>query len=190
MVQRDPMSSFATKLLNVGLYQLGWFCCVVGAAWDYPVIGAMLALGLTGIHLLLADSRKAECTLMVGSCLIGVMVDSIQQELGVFTFKMQPGWPLWLPLWVLVIWAQFATLFHYALAWLSGRYLLAAILGAFGGPLAYWGGVSLGAAVFGENPGLSLMALAVTWALVTPALLWLSDQGPGGEVCYRRKGSQ
>jgi hypothetical protein len=184
------MSPFATKLLNFALYQLGWLSCIVGAAWDYPVIGALVALGLSGVHLLLADSRKAESALMGGSCLIGVVVDSIQQELGVFTFKMQPDWPFWLPLWVLVIWAQFATLFHYALAWLSGRYLLAAILGALGGPLAYWGGVRLGAAVFGENQGLSLMALAMTWALVMPALLWLSDQEPGGEGSYRWKGTQ
>ena len=40
------MSPFATKLVNVLLYQTGWFCCVLGAAWDYPVTGALSALAL------------------------------------------------------------------------------------------------------------------------------------------------
>lgn len=179
------MSPLATKLLNVALYQAGWFCCVLGAAWDHPLLGALCTLLLVGVHLLLARSRKAEASLMLGACLLGITVDSIQQALGVFTFKTDPAWPLWLPLWVFVIWTQFATLFRYALHWLSGRYLLSAVLGMVGGPLAYGAGISLGAAAFGENPILSIGSLAIVWALVTPALFWLSEQLGDGEGAYR-----
>lgn len=179
------MSLLATKLLNVALYQAGWFCCVLGAAWDHPVLGALCALLLAGVHLLLARSRKAEALLMLAACMIGVAVDSTQQSLGVFTFKADPGWPLWLPLWVFVIWAQFATLLRYALHWLRGRYLLAALLGMVGGPLAYGAGIRLGAARLGEDPLFSLASLAIVWALVTPALFWLSDRVGGGEGTYR-----
>jgi Protein of unknown function (DUF2878) len=179
------MSPVATKLLNVILYQAGWFCCVLGAAQDWPIIGALSALMLAGIHLSLSRSRKTEGLRMLGACLVGISVDSIQQGLGVFTFKTDPAWPLWLPLWVFVIWAQFATLFRYALHWLSGRYLLAAIFGMFGGPLAYWGGIKLGAASLGENPVFSIASLTIFWALLTPALFWMSNRLPDGEGEYR-----
>jgi hypothetical protein len=181
-----PMASTATRLINALLYQAGWFCCLLGAAWDYPVVGALSALALAGVHLLLACSRKADAILMLSACLAGVVVDSVQQSFGVFTFKAHPGWPLWLPLWVFVIWTQFATLFRYALFWLSGRYWLASLLGMVGGPLAYWGGVRLGAAVFGPEPLLSFLSLGVVWALVTPALLWLSAKLSREEGRYRR----
>jgi hypothetical protein len=95
---------------------------------------------------------------------------------------------LWLPLWVFVIWLQFATLFRYALHWLSGRYLLASLFGMVGGPLAYWGGSRLGAAVLGKEPVWSLLSLALTWAMVTPGLLWLSDQLAPNEGRYRWRG--
>ncbi len=170
------MSPLAAKLLNVALYQAGWFCCVLGAAWDYPISGALVALLLIGIHLLLARSRRSEALLMLGACLLGVVVDSTQQAFGVFTFKIDPSWPLWLPLWVFVIWAQFATLFRYALHWLAGRYWLAALFGMIGGPAAYVGGIRLGAASFGENPAMSITILAIVWTLVTPILLWVSDR--------------
>ena len=179
------MAPLTTKLLNITFYQVGWFCCVLGAAWDRPLLGALSALLLAGIHLFLSRSRKTEGLRMLGACLIGITMDSIQQELGVFTFKTDPDWPLWLPLWIFVIWAQFATLFRYALHWLSGRYLLVAILGMFGGPLAYAGGIKLGAAVMGDNPLFSIASLATFWALVTPTLFWLSDQLPDGEGEYR-----
>ncbi len=179
------MSQFSAKVINLLLYQAGWFSCVLGAAWNRPGIGALGALALLGVHLLLTRSRKAEALLILGACLIGVTVDSIQQALGLFTFKTDPRWPLWLPLWVFVIWAQFATLFRYALRWLSGRYLLSSVLGLFGGPLAYLGGIRLGAADLGENPVFSIGSLAVVWALVTPALFWLSARLGDKEGEYR-----
>ena len=174
------MSPLAAKLLNVLLYQAGWFACVLGAAWNYPIIGGLGALALA----------EVEAKLMLCACLIGFGVDSRQHALGVFTFKTDPGWPLWLPLWVFVIWLQFATLFHYALSWLSGRYLLASLLGMLGGPLAYWGGVRLGAAVLGKDTVWSLLALGLAWALVTPLLVWLSDQFGQGEGSYCRWSSR
>ena len=179
------LSPLATKLLNATIYQAGWFCCVLGAAWGFPIAGALIALLLAALHLLLAASWKNEALLMVAACLLGIVIDSIQQALGLFTFTRDPAWPFWLPLWVFVIWAQFATLFHYALHWLSGRYLLAAMFGLIGGPLAYWSGIRIGAASFGDNPILTVVILAIVWALVTPLLCRLSDALDKKEGYYR-----
>lgn len=179
------MSPLASKAVNYLLYQIGWFSCILGASRGYPISGAFCALLMMIIHLLLAESRSAELRLMLYACLVGIVIDSVQQELGVFTFKMEPDWPLWLPLWVLIIWAQFATLFHYALYWLSGRYLLGAVFGLLGGPLAYWGGIRLGAAEFGDNLLFSMISLALVWSLITPLLLYLSGRVDAREGRYR-----
>jgi hypothetical protein len=175
----------ATNLVNVALYQAGWFCCVLGGAWGYPLSGALAALALTGAHLLLAVEWKGEVRLMLTACLLGITVDSLQQAAGVFAFTRDPAWPLWLPPWVFVIWAQFATLFRYALRWLAGRYLLAALLGMTGGPVAYVAGIRLGAATFEAPPVVAVAVLAVVWSVVTPLLLWFSARGSAGPGRYR-----
>jgi hypothetical protein len=180
------LSAALSKVINIVLYQAGWFSCVLGAAYGFPLIGAFGAASLLGLHLFLTDAIKAEIKLAFSACLLGILVDSLQQAAGLFTFKADPRWPLWLPLWVFVIWAQFATLFRFALHWLSGRYLLGAVLGALGGPLAYWGGIRLGAASFGGSPLLTLVALAVVWAGVTPLLLWCRQKLANAEGSYRR----
>ncbi len=164
------------KMINLALYQLGWFSCVIGAGQGFPRSGALVALLLIAIHLLLATERDAEVRLMIFAGLLGALVDSAQQALGVVTFKDDPGWPLWLPAWILIIWVQFATLFRFALHWLAGRYLLAAFFGMLGGPFAYWSGVQLGAAQFGDNLLFSVLSLALVWALVVPSLVWLSSR--------------
>ena len=172
-------------LVNIALYQAGWFFCVLGAAYGYAVAGAVAALLLTAVHVILAVDRTAELKLILSTCGIGIVVDSAQQAVGVITFRTDPYWPLWLPLWVFVIWLQFATLFHYALYWLSGRYLLAAILGLFGGPFAYWAGIRTGAASFGSAPLVTIACLAIVWATVTPLLCRLSVYLDDQEGFYR-----
>ncbi|WP_020674669.1 DUF2878 domain-containing protein [Geopsychrobacter electrodiphilus] len=178
-----------SKLLNILLYQLGWFCCVLGAAWDYPLSGALAALLLLLVHLLLTDSRSAELKLILITCLLGILVDSLQQRFGVLTFRTDPNWGLWLPLWVFVIWAQFASLLRFSLNWLSGRYLLGASLGLLGGPLAYLGGVRIGAAEFGGNLIFSLSSLALVWGVMIPLLFWLRTRIAAPEGQYRGLGT-
>jgi len=169
------MSPGVSKIVNAVFYELGWACCVFGAAWGYPLLGGGLALLLVLVHLVLASDRAAEARLIGLAILLGVVVDTSLQAFGVFRFNAD-ALGLWLPLWVFVIWAQFATLFHYALSWLADRLLVALLFGLLGGPLAYGGGIRLGAAEFGTNPILSLAVLAVVWALVVPLLAWLSGR--------------
>ena len=178
------MSPGHSKILNAVFYELGWASCVFGAAWGYPLPGAGLALLLVIAHVLLAEDRRGEIRLILIAVLLGVLLDSGQQALGLFSFKAD-GFGLSLPLWVFVSWAQFATLFHYALNWLAGRPLLAVLFGLLGGPLAYGGGIKIGAAQFGPSPMLTLGVLAVLWALVIPLLAWLSGRIGTQDARYR-----
>jgi hypothetical protein len=178
------MSPAASKISNVIFYETGWACCVLGAARGYPLTGGGLALLLLLAHLWLSEDRRGEIRLMSVAVLLG-LIDSGQQALGLFRFRPD-GLGLILPLWVFVIWAQFATLFHYALSWLSERYLCAFLFGAIGGPLAYGGGIRLGAAEMGPQPLFSLTILAMIWALVVPLLVWLSGRIGTPQGNYRR----
>ena len=82
-------------------------------------------------------------------------------------------WPAvpWLcPPWIAVLWIQFGTTLRFGFRWLSGRPLLAAMVGAIGGPLAFRAGEALGAVRFAPDRRLSYGALAVVWGLCFPIL--------------------
>jgi hypothetical protein len=78
-----------------------------------------------------------------------------------------------LPIWMITLWLLFATTLNVSLKWLQGRYLIAAVFGFIGGPLAYWGGAKLGAINWLQHFEL-LLALAIGWALLMPILVWLA----------------
>ena len=76
----------AKNLLNLALYQTGWFACVVGAARGHPWLGMAVALTLLAVHLGLVRDRRSELLLILTAGAIGFVADTIQGWLGVFRF--------------------------------------------------------------------------------------------------------
>jgi hypothetical protein len=89
------------------------------------------------------------------------------------------------PLWMVALWAAFASTLRHSLGWLRGRWSLGVALGAIGGPLAYLGGEALGAITVTGTAGVA--AVAVQYALATPLLLAVvrhAERGlPAGVQC-------
>ena len=159
-------------------FQVGWFACALGAAGGWPLLGPLVVgvLLILQFPLVPAPGKQARFSSWWQRWL-GWLIDSGLARGGVFSFPAG-GMLLGLcPLWMAALWANFAGTLHLCLDWLRGRYWLASVLGACGGPLAYYGGQRLGAMQLGSNAALSLLVIAVEWALVTPALVGLSEVG-------------
>jgi hypothetical protein len=171
-------------LVNFLLYQIGWFAIVVGAGNGHSWLGCCVALLLVGVHFAMVTDRPRHLLLGAAAGVFGVLLDSAQLWIGVFEFPSGSFADWLIPPWIVVLWIQFATILPFCLRWLSGRYLLSAILGFVGGPLAFWGGERLGAVVFLEPRGAHFLVLAAAWGLSFPTLVFLSDRivgrGPQG----------
>ena len=162
------------KLLNFALYQIGWFCCVLGAAGGRPWQGAAVAGALMLVHLALLPRRTGELKLLLAAGLLGGVVDSLQSCAGLVVFGSGHWLGCLAPAWIVILWMQFATLLRFSLSFLLGRYALGATLGAVGGPLAFWGGARLGAARFPPPASRSLIVLGLVWGAALPVLSWLA----------------
>jgi hypothetical protein len=176
------------RLINYLLYQIGWFACVLGAAYARPWLGIALALPLVAAHFWLTTDRAGQIKMAVFATVIGLFVDGTLLGLGVFRFPsgvLVSGLP---PLWMSVLWIQFATTFAYCLHWLSGRYALSALLGLFGAPLAFLGGARLGAIEILPPDGIHLLMLGAVWSAAIPVLVYCSDriQSAGGRPASYR----
>jgi Protein of unknown function (DUF2878) len=163
-------ASSANVIVNFMAFQIGWFACVLGAAWGRPWIGTAIAAAVVALHLWCVARPGQELRLIAAALAIGLAWDSLLMNLGLVTF--QSGFPLEYaaPQWILALWALFATTLNVSLRWLQGRWLVAALLGAAAGPLSYWAGMRLGALVLPELLP-ALLALAVGWGAMTPLLL-------------------
>ncbi len=157
-------------LLNFVGFQCGWFGCVLGAARGWPGAGAAMAAAIVATHVLRAARPGMELRLILCAIAMGAVWDSALAATGWMTFTSGTLIDGLGPPWMLVLWALFAITLNVSLAWLKGRWLVAALLGAVSGPLSYWAGARLGALAFTE-PGPALIALSAGWAIMTPLLV-------------------
>jgi hypothetical protein len=165
-----------SKLVNFVLYQVGWFACVLGMAWERPWLGMLGALALVGIHVCLTQHPASELKLISVAGTLGLVLDSFQLWLGVFSFTSGQLTAWLAPPCVVVMWIQFATILPYCLSWLSRRYVLSSLLGFTGGPLAFFGGARLGAVTFLPPQLPHYLMLGLLWGLAFPFLVWSADQ--------------
>ena len=151
-------------------HQVAWWVCVLGTGWIRP--GAMAAF--VAIHLWFTRSAwQREVQIICWAVGLGFSADSCLVMVGAVDFEgvLRLGV---VPLWMMSLWAGFgATLHHSQRALLKNRQV-ALIVGALGGPAAYWGGERLGCLTIDEP--LGLIAVGCAWAVVLVSL----------EYCLRR----
>jgi len=163
------------KIVNLALFDVGWTFCVLSGKHDRPWLAVAAAVAVVGANLCMLDGKRWEYLRLLGLvAAIGFCVDSANLFIGVFALTGSPHVPYLCPLWLVALWAAFGTTLRSSLSWLAGRYWLSALLGAVAGPVSYAGGAGLGAAALAPNRVFSIAALAVTWALVMPLLVWLA----------------
>ena len=173
-----PKPGTARLVVNFMAFQLGWFACIRGAASDMPAAGATIAALVVGVHLFCAVRPLEEFKLVVVAVMAGAVFDSLLLATGLLQFHSGTFIPGLAPYWILALWALFATTLNVSLAWLRGRWLLAAVLGAIAGPLSYWAGAKLGAVMFVQTVP-AIAAMAVEWAIAMPLLMFFAKRFDG-----------
>jgi hypothetical protein len=163
---------------NFFLFQVGWFTCVYSGAYGVPVFSVVVALAVSGLALAYAADKRAQIVLTIIVIFIGTLFDSLLNATGWLTYASPLEGSNLAPIWIVSLWACFASTLNVSMRWIRNRRIFASILGAIGGPLAYLGGGELGAVVFNSNPE-PLLLIATGWAALLPLFAALSIRYDG-----------
>ncbi len=165
------------KWINIICYQAAWLVAVIGAAHDQGWIGPV-AVGLFAIlQFTLSNERGADVRLVLVAAAVGFAIDSLFARSGTLHYAAAVPWVGTAPAWIVALWINFALTLNHAMAYLKTNLVLASLLGAIGGPLAYWGAATGWHAIeFPDRPAAALLALAIVWALVTPLLCMFAQR--------------
>jgi hypothetical protein len=167
------MNMPANMLINILVYQLCWFACILGGANGMPLLGVAMVMLAGAYHLFNAPVPRSEFLLMVIVAVIGGAWDSLLVAMGWLVYPSGTLVAGTAPYWMVALWAAFAMTFNVSLRWFKQHLALAALFGAVGGPLAYLAGEGLGGVVFTSYPA-GLGALALGWTLLMPLMLLIA----------------
>lgn len=167
-----------TWILNFAGFQVGWFACVLGGAYDLGTAGACAGLLLLLAHLAKTPNRTAELKLILCAGLLGTLFDIALIQIGAMRFQSSALGAGFAPEWMIVLWMLFAATLNVSLDWLRQKLWLGAVAGAISGPLAYLAGERLGAMEVIDRQTL-LLLLIVGWGTAVPLLAHLSTRFNG-----------
>ena len=167
---------------------IGWFACVIGAAkglfWLGPLIVTLLVLVSVGIR----GSRFLSRILILlsVSIIFGLIFDSLLISFDIYTPKrwLMPA-PL-ATLWLLALWVNFSITIDTSLKWLQNHLGYAAITGAIFGPIAYLSGQRLGALTIDRSTNLTIIILAMAWALAMVLLNIIAKSFPSPDKTLQK----
>ncbi len=154
-------------LANFIGYQLVWFAVVGTAGGSRRWLGPAAAAAFIALQMALSKRRSLDVRLLLLAFVLGFSIDGALSALGWVRYAgaepaLPPGGA---PLWILALWTAFSLTLTRSLAWLSGRPLWAAMFGAIGGPIAYWGAARGFHAVRFVPPSYrAVAALAAGWS--------------------------
>ena len=164
---------------NFIFFQVGWLSCVIGgASSSYHWIGVAVVAAIIAVHLLRSYTIINEIMLILITTLLGTTWDSALMGAGLLAFNNGVVFDAIIPFWMVSMWALFATTLNISMQWMKNRYLLAAVFGAIGGPVAYYAGHRLGAVEFSQT-STALLVVGAGWAVIMPLLMHLSTRFNG-----------
>lgn len=144
-------------------FQLCWFAAVLGTyQWQWVTLVLTLA---TLLYCLKTDASSLKSIGVIIT--IGLVLDTLNQQLSVFVFPT-----LWLPVWLLCLWVLFSW-YAYQLKSILYRFpkTYVSIVGGLGGTASYLAGYKLQAVEFGFSVGTTLMILFVEWCAMMLLIL-------------------
>ena len=162
------------NLINLVFFQVVWFLTVIGAANGSLWPGCIGLAAFFAVHQWASATAGADFRLAICAVFAGLVCEAAFVRAGLLLYPTATVFVLGVPVWILILWANFALTMNGCLRWLQGKYALAALLGFMGGPLSYFGGIKLGAATVGHSLQLALASIAICYAIVTPLLLYLA----------------
>jgi hypothetical protein len=165
-------------------YQLVWFLLVRGAANSSLALPLVTGAAFVLAQLAVAAQPQRELRLIAVALLLGLVIDGVAAASGLLRYASpSPALPPHgAPMWILMLWACFATTINRSLAILQRRPWLAALLGGIGAPLAYAAAAN-GWHSVGWTSWWGPAWIAVCWALALPLLVVLNRRaGRQGRV--------
>jgi Protein of unknown function (DUF2878) len=147
--------------INLVFFQLGWFAAILGG----NLTASLFILPALCWHFFYSPCRRDDLLAVVICLVLGICHDSLLLNLHLLVI---PQYPIFPPLWLIMLWALLGITLNHSLRWIYERPMIAAVLGAIAAPLSYLAGVKLSDAEWAGSLSQAIFIIAIIWVFLLP----------------------
>lgn len=186
MKEKNSVLRLAWSVIGINI---GWFACVLGAAWEVHWLGVVIVLLLVVIHAFVIGKERLLPAIFLGlaSLTVGLVLDTAL----ILSKVYEPNrWFISAPIttiWLLMLWINFSLVLNESLKWFQEHLFVAAIMGSIFGPLAYLAASRLGAVQITPPVFRSLVSVGLAWFAAMPLMSLIAKSLYQRPSCFRNK---
>jgi hypothetical protein len=160
------------NVLNFIAFQAVWLIVILSAANGKLQYALLATAAFALVQVYFSRWRVTDIKLIGLGLLSGMMLDTIWLNMGWIGYAHGEMGGL-APWWIGCLWVNFMLTLNHSLSWLQPRLKMLGIMTVFAAPLSYLAGSKL-EAVSLLDPGMAVLALSLSWALLVPMLMCLA----------------
>tara|TARA_B110000444_G_scaffold241224_1_gene257382 strand:- start:105 stop:626 length:522 start_codon:yes stop_codon:yes gene_type:complete len=153
-------------------FEMTWFACVIGDYKGFPSLGIILSLIYLTLFFYFANNRTKAIKVCLKYSVLGIIFDSFLSYSGLYVINSSFMFGF-IPIWLVVLWISFSTLFVDILIFLKKRRFISFLAGFLLVPPTYYVGIVLNIAK-SNNLFLTILTMAIFWG----ALLYIYSITP------------
>ncbi len=161
------------RVFNVILFYALWFVCIATALNGKIVYALVFTVVSCSLHFLIIQDKLKEFLLLCFVVTIGFCLDTFFVSQSLIDYRSPNHFDERIaPLWVLCLYAFFATTFNHSMQWMQNRPFTSALFGGVGGPLTYWAGQRVGVVTIPASS--TFVLIAIVWTFLVPTTFALN----------------
>ena len=153
--------TFIKNLIILTGFQITWLSCFFGEYYHLHLVGVFVGIAYLIIFFIFIKNKMQSFKICSFISIIGYFFDTTLAYFDLYIFKSSILFGF-LPLWFLILWPCFATLFVSTFYFLKNKIFLSFFLGATLGPLTYYSGIYV-EIVYSTNIYLTFSLMIIFW---------------------------
>jgi len=147
-------------------FQIAWLMAILWREQSFLPLTVVIL-----IHFAMSKHRKRDWMTFVLITMIGSFVDMTATYAHLFVFENGQL----LPIWLVLLWANFSLTFHYSMSWLMRLpKILQSVVGAIFGTASYFAAYQFGAVDYQMPMSFTLFFLIVIWSVNLPVFVLIT----------------
>ena len=154
-------------LYNFVSFQIAWFMAI---HWKEQSLLPLIAIIL--LHFALSKHRRRDWLTFALITIVGSFVDMTATYANLFAFESGQL----LPVWLILLWANFSLTFHYSMRWLMRLpTLFQSLVGGVFGTASYFAAFKFGAVDYPMPMSFTLFFMIVIWSINLPVFVLIAE---------------